>query len=142
MSDEMFQSGGAKGRGPKRVKPGFHLRRVAAEIIPSPPTPGAKPVKVNSVLNELSPKGIGIFCTECLRIGQEFEITIYDITEQKFKCRIASCNEHNPNTHVLAISKLGYKAVLEFIFADKAEEEKAQKYYDDMIASISEKKAA
>lgn len=106
-----------------------HFKRARAEVKLS--GLGADPTKIietRVLLNDITPKGIGLFSTAAMLPGQEISITVDQPKRFYARGRIVWCMEHNANSHVLTESKYSYRVGIQFIF-DTEEERKALETY-------------
>lgn len=109
-----------------RVKLPLHVNRVNArldlnqsEAFPDANSPSQD---VRVVLNDLTPKGVGIFCTAALTIGQEISLVIPSPLEITIQGKIIWCQEYSMNSHVLSAQSFSFRAGIEFVL--KTEDEK------------------
>jgi hypothetical protein len=123
----------SKKRERDRARKPIHIKRIIAHIDVITPT-GVPPVQtdVRLILNDLSPKGVGVFSSIPLVAGQETSLTISDPIQLKVKARVAWCQEHAANSHILSNQPFSYRLGLEFIMT--AEEEPVVKAFFEEIS--------
>lgn len=106
-----------------------HFKRARAEVKLT--GLGADPNKIieaRVLLNDITPKGIGLFSTSPMLPSQEISITVDQPKRLYVRGRIVWCMEHNINSHVLSESKYSYRVGIQFLF-DTDEERKALETY-------------
>ena len=111
----------------------MHLRKVRAEVKALGGfTDAIQEVQV--VLSDISPRGVGLFSSAPMEIGQELALTLDDPKRFYVKGRVAWCQEYDATSHVLSASPVSYRIGLEFFF-DSEEDETEVRNYCDLIAS-------
>ncbi|MEK6577674.1 MAG: hypothetical protein AABZ55_00480 [Bdellovibrionota bacterium] len=130
----MWQSSKNKGKSSiKRRTAGrgrrtLHLKRVIGEVKLTGTTQPPQIHKVRIILNDFTPKGLGLFCSSPLMVGQDIAITL-EHPKRMYVCgRITWCQEHDPDSHVMSNNPFPYRAGVLFVF-NNAEEETAVKAF-------------
>lgn len=103
----------------------IHFRRVEATLTVTATgaeTPQSFPVRV--ILNDLSPKGMGLFVTQALVAEQDVTIQLKDPREITVSGRVVACQEYHNEGHILTPKSYPYRMGIRFLFKT-AEEEKA-----------------
>lgn len=111
----------------------IHFKRARAEVKLS--GLGADPTKIieaRVLLNDITPKGIGIFSTSPMLPSQEISITVDQPKRLYVRGRIIWCMEHNANSHVLSESKYSYRVGIQFIFDTDEERKVLEAYVQDL----------
>jgi hypothetical protein len=130
--------GGKKGSKSRSRRP-FHIKRVTAEmrlvqgagsLVPE------APIKVRLLLNDLSPKGVGLFSTSALQAGQEVALMLSEPSMIYLRGKVSYCQEHEANTHIIAETPFAYRMGIQLIFESPAEEEAVRKYCDDVLREL------
>ena len=125
--------GSSKKRNKDRLDRHFHLKRVQAElkilgVLDAPP----KLFEARVLLNDLSPKGLGLFTIEPLVIGQEVALTLEEPKRFYIKARVVWCNEYDSDTHVLTDHAFSYRVGLEFSYETQEEEKGVIDYCEEL----------
>jgi hypothetical protein len=124
----------------------MHLKRVVAEVKLVDPQAGvgeaSAPLKVRIVLNDLSPKGISLFCTQKLMHGQEVAVTLTEPSMIYLRGKVLACQEHDPNSHVLTEHPFAYRIAVLFNFESEAEKAAVAKYVSEVVDMLLPQPAA
>jgi hypothetical protein len=119
----------------------IHIKRVTAEIrTVGKTTPDGRPSMEGSariMLNDLSIKGVGIFCDKPFTPGEEIAINLTDPTRIYLRGKIVFCQEHDSRTHVISNLPYSYRIGIQFIFADATEEANVKKFCEDTFRSLN-----
>jgi hypothetical protein len=128
----------AKKRQQDRAKKPIHLRRVRAEIrlIPHHETFAQAEStgtlgelrEARVILNDLSPKGIGIYSAEPMVPGNKVRITLEEPRRIVIEGKIVWCQDHKVGSAVLSKNAPNYRVGVKFEFGTP-EEEKAFKEF-------------
>lgn len=111
------------------------MKKVRAEI-KSLGTIGEKLViDVRVVLSDISPKGVGFFCSVPLEMGQLMALTLDDPKRFYVKGRVTWVQEHDANSHVLSQAPISYRVGLEFVFDTREEEAEVRRYCEHIAAN-------
>jgi hypothetical protein len=120
----------------------IHIKRVTAEIrTAGTPNPDGRPATEASariLLNDLSIKGVGIFCDKAFRPGQEIAIHLTEPSSIYLRGKIIHCQEHDSRTHVISSIHFGYRIGIQFIFADATEEAAVRTFCEGIFKSLNE----
>lgn len=114
-----------------------HFKRARAEVKLS--GLGADPTKIieaRVLLNDITPKGIGLFTTSPMLPSQEISITVDQPKRLYVRGRIVWCMEHNANTHILSETKYAYRVGIQFIFDTEEERQALAKYVQELEAQF------
>lgn len=117
----------------ERMRQNFHLRRVRAQIKISEPMAPATSTHARLILNDLSPKGMGMFSEAPLMVGQIVAITIEEPRRFYVHGRIVWCQEYDANSHVLSETSFSYRVGVEFVFETKEEEKSVREYCENLV---------
>jgi hypothetical protein len=106
----------AKRRERERSRKPIHIKRILAQIELASPTPDGPSTKtdVRLMLNDLTPKGVGVFSPAALAAGQEVVILITSPVQINIKARVIWCQEHAANSHVISSQPFSYRVGFEF----------------------------
>jgi hypothetical protein len=119
----------------------LHIKRVTAEIrTVGSVTAEGKPMAEGSariLLNDLSIKGVGIFCNRSFLPGQEIAIHLTDPAPIYLRGKIVFCQEHDSRTHIISDVPYSYRIGIQFVFADATEEANVRKYCEDIFRSLN-----
>ncbi len=120
----------AKKRARERQRKAIHLKLVDGEIriLGNHLGDGSKGAAIRVILNDLGSKGLGIFSSSPFMVGQEISITLEKPKRFFVKGRIAWCQEHDANSHVISNNPFSYRMGIVFTFADADEERKVREY--------------
>ena len=122
----------AKKRERERARRPIHIRRIIAEMCTLGPEGETPKTMVRLVLNDISPKGVGIFSPDSLSSGQEVKLELTEPSPFLLKARVVWCQEYHANSHVLTDRPYSYRMGLEFIVTP--EEEQTLKAFCDEIS--------
>jgi hypothetical protein len=126
----------AKRRERERARRPIHIKRIIATIeiatTPEPAESGQPKLHVRLVLNDLSPKGAGLFSPEPLIPGQSVFLKITDPEHLTIKAKVVWCQEYHANSHVLSNQSYSYRIGIEFVLSPS--EEQAVKIFCDEVA--------
>jgi hypothetical protein len=119
----------ARKRERERVRRGIHIKRVRAEI----KTVGelAAPALVTQarvLLNDFSPKGVGVFAHAPIIVGQLVSLTLEEPKRFYVKGRVVWCQEYAMESHVLSETPFHYRMGIEFVFETPEEEQQVKDY--------------
>src|SRR5690242_8040716 len=122
----------AKRRERERARRPIHIKRIIAAIEitdgstntanPNEPQPEQPKLNVRLVLNDLSPKGAGLFSPEQLIPGQMVSLRITDPEHLTIKAKVIWCQEYHANSHVLSQQSYSYRIGIEFILSPSEEQ--------------------
>jgi hypothetical protein len=111
----------------------FHLKRVTAEIkVLSSPASQPTITQARVLLNDLNPKGMGLFSATPLMVGQEVAITLEQPQRIYMRGRIIWCQEYDVDSHIMSSHSFSYRMGIQFIF-ESAEDEKAVKDFCEQL---------
>lgn len=119
----------------------IHIKRVTADIrtVGSPTAEGRPNTEASAriMLNDLSIKGVGIFCDKPFRPGQEIAINLTDPSPIYLRGKIVHCTEQDSNAHIISNFDFSYRIGIQFIFADSAEEAAVRAFCEDIFKSLN-----
>lgn len=127
----------AKKRARERNKHAIHLKLVDADLklleenLEAEPNPETQ---VRVILNDLGSKGVGLFATRSLEVGQEVALTLTKPRSLRIHGRIAWCQEYKADSHVLSQTPYAYRIGIVFDFSQAPEEEMKVKAFCDELA--------
>lgn len=112
-------------------KPKIHIKRIVAslELVNSP----TSRTDARLILNDLTPKGTGLFSTHGFIQGQEVWVNIEDPTKLRIKAKVSWCQEHNANSHVLSNQPYSFRMGLDFMPANEEESKMIQALCDEVV---------
>lgn len=125
----------AKKRQQDRLSRPLHIKRVRAEIRAISQNPGgeAPATEARVILNDFSAKGMGIFASQALMVGQEVAITLQEPKQVYLRGRIVWCQEYDAESHVLSANPFSYRMGIKFVFQSKQEEQAVAKFCDELF---------
>jgi hypothetical protein len=124
----------ARKRERERLKMQFHVKRVVAVVsIHVPGQEKPETVDVRLILNDFTPKGMGLFSAHRFNAGDEITIDLENPKKVQVKGRVAWCQEYEIRGKVLTAQSYSYRVGLTFIFATPEEEQSLKAYCDDLI---------
>lgn len=143
----MWQTPNSKPAPPKgnrtahgRSRRSLHVLRVSAEIrcieADSPDGEPAPDAAARILLNDLSSKGVGIFCTHPLIAGQEVAISINLPAKLYLRGVVVHCQEREVKTHIISNPTYGFRIGIEFIFESAAEQAAVSKYCAAILGAL------
>jgi Tfp pilus assembly protein PilZ len=119
----------------RRGRRPFHIKRVQAEVKAVGGLHVAQTVAAARVLlNDLSPKGIGLFSSAPMMVGQEVALTLEEPKRFYVRGKIVWCQELDGGTHVLSEKKFTYRIGIEFVFQSATEEQSVRAYCEELSA--------
>lgn len=126
-----------QGSGPKkrdgRKSRRFHVKRVNAEIKAlGPPQAPATVTQARLVLNDLSPRGLGLFASAPMLVGQEISLTIEEPKRFSVRGRIIWCQEYDAGTHILTDYPYHFRVGIEFLFETQEEENQVRDFCEEI----------
>lgn len=122
----------SKRREKDRLRRPLHFLRTRAEIKIPDLNGDAIIVDARVILNDISPKGVGLFSTQALLPGQDVAITLEEPKRIYLKGRIVWCQEHDVESHVLSESRYSYRIGIAFVF-ETPEEFQAVQHYCEVL---------
>lgn len=123
----------AKKREKERNRRPIHIKRVQAELKvvgTINTTPHITQARV--LLNDLSPKGLGLFAANPIMVGQQIALTIEEPKRFYIRGRVIWCQEHDADSHVLSPTPYSYRIGIEFVFESREEEQQVAAYCDEI----------
>jgi hypothetical protein len=119
----------------------MHIKRVSVEIRPlsSLVTEQAGPKNAllgRLVLNDLTPKGVGLFAAQALQPGQEVAVVISEPSMIFLKGKVTWCQEADTSGHVISDAPLRFRMGIRFSFADANEESAVQRYCEMLVKTL------
>jgi Tfp pilus assembly protein PilZ len=124
----------ARKRERERLSMPFHIKRVVAAV--ALPAVGEAPptsVDVRLILNDFTPKGMGLFSAHRFSTGDEVTITLESPKKIQIKGSIAWCQEYEVRGKVLTEHSFSYRVGLHFVFANAEEEQAVKAYCDELL---------
>src|SRR5262249_32184622 len=123
------------------LKTQLHLMRVTVQVRSlGELTSDGKPeleARARVVLNDLTPKGIHMFCDQALVAGQEIAIVIPAPTKIYLHGRVKHCQEREVLTPVISDSAFNFRVSLQFEYADEREADAAAKYCKEIQRQLT-----
>lgn len=142
----MWQAPNAKARSPgkksarSRGRGTLHIKRVTAEIRGVGETAiredSATEGMARLLLNDLTAKGVAVFCTHAFPAGQEVAILVPLPTQIYLRGRVMFCQEREFTTAIISPQPFAYRIGIEFIFENLVEEAAVKKYCEDVMKSL------
>lgn len=124
----------AKKRERERKRFPMHIRRVVAELRVLGSGLG-KPTVVTQarvMLNDISPKGVGLFCSTPLQPGQEVAITLDEPRRIYLRGRIIWCQNQESESHIISEKTFAFRMGIQFTPQSATEEEDIVKYCQEL----------
>ena len=123
----------ARKRERDRFKIPFHIKRVVANV--QLEIPGGEPQKfeARALLNDFSPKGMGLFSSHRFSQGDEIVVTIENPEKIEVRGKIAWCQEYFAAGKVLKSQAFSYRAGVRFTFATADDEAAVRKFCMDLL---------
>lgn len=121
-----------KKRDRDRMRRPLHIKRVNAEIklLSLQAEPQVTIARV--ILNDLTPKGMGLFCASPLLVGQEVAITLEEPKRIYLRGRIVWCQEYDADSHVLSQQSYSYRMGIQFIFESPEEQVAIRRFCEQL----------
>ncbi len=129
----------AKKRERDRARRPFHVKRITAHLTLL--TPSTKinphenpdpPIPIRVVLNDLTPKGVGLFSQAALIAGQEVIMAISEPMKLDIRSRIIWCQEHGANSHVLSPNPFCFRLGVEFILPTTEDQQNVSAFWEEV----------
>ncbi|MGZ3688430.1 MAG: PilZ domain-containing protein [Bdellovibrionota bacterium] len=127
-------SASSKRRQRERYRRPLHLRRVDGQlktVTQSDASPVATDARV--LLNDLSPKGVGLFSPTKLGVAQEILLVLNEPRKMEIRGKVAWCQHHNPNSHILSANSFSWRLGIEFHFKDEAEQKAMEEFCEELF---------
>jgi len=120
----------SKKRERERLRKPLHVKRITATIQPLP-SEGDEPsttqenllTPVRLILNDLSPKGAGLFSPTPFQPGQKISMSIKEPEHLSLKAKVIWCQSYHANSHVLSNQAYSFRMGVEFILTPTEEQE-------------------
>jgi hypothetical protein len=110
----------AKKRERQRNRKPLHIKRVTGDLKFIGSDADISHVRV--VLNDITPKGVGVFCESALMVGREVALTIEEPKPIYLRARIAWCQEVESTGHIISANPCNYRIGLMFLYETAAEQ--------------------
>lgn len=129
----------SKRRQQQRKRPVFHLRRVEAELkLVSSMTnalnqTSAEVISARVILNDISEKGLGLFVSSPILVGQDVAITMEFPRRIFLKARVVFCQEIGTPQHILSENSFNYRIGLEFRFKSDEERNEMRAFCEEVV---------
>jgi hypothetical protein len=120
----------ARKRERERMKTQFHIKRVLGTV-----EMGDQKIDVRLILNDLTPKGMGLFSSTRFSPGDEVTIHLESPKKISLKGKIAWCQEYEVRGKVLTAQSFSYRVGLAFSFATPEEEQAMKAYCAEVMES-------
>ncbi len=115
------------------------MKRIRGELrLVASPAP-ATVVQVRVILNDLSPRGVGLFSQSALQAGQEIELSFEDPIALKLHGRVVWSHEHQVGSHILSQTPFTHRAGVQFLFKDAEQEATLKRLCEDLIRDSGRK---
>jgi hypothetical protein len=126
----------AKKRERDKARRPIHIKRVMGQLKILGAL-GSEPViaEARVLLNDMTSKGVGLFCGIGLATGQEISITIQEPKQFFIKAKVMWCQEYNSESHILSKVSYAFRVGVQFVFSTP-EEEKAVADYCAEISGL------
>jgi hypothetical protein len=124
----------AKKREKERNRRPLHLKRVVGEIKVTGglgQTPTVTQARV--VLNDFSPKGVGVFSNAALEQGQEISLTLNDPKRFYARAKVVYCQEYGSESHIVSEQSYQFRVGLQFLFENDEEKKEVEKYCEELM---------
>jgi hypothetical protein len=124
----------ARRRERDRMRLPFHIKRVNASVaLSGPDAASSTSVEVRVILNDFTPKGMGLFSPNKFAAGDEVTVTLDNPKKIQLKGRIIWCQEYEARGKVLTEQTFSYRVGVQFFFASEEEEKSLKAYCDDLL---------
>ena len=89
------------------------------------------------VLNDLSPRGMGLFCSRSMLVGQEVAVTLDEPRRVYLRGRIIWCQEYDTESHVLSQQSYSFRVGIKFVFQSAQEEEAVKAFCEELVKALN-----
>ncbi len=120
----------AKRRQRERQRLAIHIKQVEGEVTIANAQGPAVPARI--VLNDIAPKGVGVFTPEPFGIGQEVELKISKPKEINLRGRVAWCQEYDANSHILSQTPFSFRIGIVFSLDNSEDEQNVKSYCEEL----------
>ena len=120
----------ARKRERERLKMPFHIKRVLATV-----ELGDQKIDVRLILNDLTPRGMGLFSSHRFSAGDEVTIHLESPKKMQIKGKIAWCQEYEVRGKVLTEHSFSNRVGLSFVFSSPEEEQAMKAYCAEVLES-------
>jgi hypothetical protein len=148
----MWQSPSQKNRGTavqkgsrEQTRSSLRIKRVMAEIRTAEIQTETHSSTVGSariLLNDLSPKGVGIYCSKPFSAGQEVSIVLSLKDQFYLRGKVIFCREQDSKTQVISQVPHYFRIGIKFLFENAEEEERVAQYCKTLLETVGEQAAA
>jgi len=121
----------ARKRARDRVKNSVHIKRVHADVKVAQVN-GANIGDVRIILNDFTPKGVGIFAGKALPVGQTVSITLQLSRQIYVRGTVIDCHEQSNHSHVISDQRYSYRIMIKFVFETEEEREQLTSFCDSI----------
>jgi hypothetical protein len=123
----------AKKRDKERSRRPIHIKRAIAQVkAVTLNAPEGEKIEARVVLNDLSPKGVGLYTKLPLVPTQEVMVEMQDPGPITLKGRVLWC-QHDANSHVVSVQAHSYRIGIEFITTSEDEQKAIQAFCDEVF---------
>lgn len=124
-------------RDPHRLS--LHIKRTKAEIVLTEGlsmvgTGTSVPARV--VLNDMSPKGLYLFASEQLALGQQIQLTLEEPRRFFAHGKVVSCQNIVMDRRVISEHQFPYRVGIEFLFRNDAERQAVLQYCQEILGDF------
>jgi hypothetical protein len=121
-----------KRRERERNRRPLHLKRVQAQIKILSQSVEPEITEARVILNDFSPKGLGLFSSKPVLVGQEVAITLDKPRRIYVRGRVVWCQEYDAGSHVLSATSFSYRMGVQFVFETQEELQSIQEFCDEL----------
>lgn len=123
----------ARKREREKLKKPFHIRRVKADFEVFSKTGESTHLDARVILNDMTLKGMVVFCSEKLVSGQKVIVKIEDPKSMTLKGMVTSCQEYaNGGAHILSPTQYPNRIIMVFKFDTPEEEAATKAFYEEL----------
>jgi hypothetical protein len=111
----------------------LHLKRVQAELKVADPGQTPTVTSARVLLNDISPKGMGLFSASPFLPGTEIALTLSSPRQVYLRGRVAWCQEYDVDSKILSKNQFSYRVGIEFLFDSEAEEKSLKAFCEEIF---------
>ncbi|MGZ3698844.1 MAG: hypothetical protein ACXWPM_09695 [Bdellovibrionota bacterium] len=119
-----------------RELPSLHIKRTRAELMIQEGLGRSVVSPARVILNDLTPKGIFLFTTNQLPIGQALSLTMEDPKRFYVRGHVISCQTVIMDRRVISEENYQYRVGIVFDFQSSEESDAVQAYCEELYAEI------
>ena len=132
-------AGGTEQRGSGRISGSIHLMRITVEVRKTAAdgiqTEATQPLKARVLLYDLSPIGVGLFCSAPIPPSQKITLAFSAPATIFIEGKVVYCQEIVTDSHIISETPFSFRVGVQFHFATDEDATAMKKFCDDLATS-------